>query len=302
MESRLDTQRSLSAFRGTLTDHVRNYSANAARAQPLEPFGGPRRGHREGRAPGCARNRQPELRERAAEAADIVVRRLAEPVPDTAGRRRAGLLRGASGAALFLLRQYEGSGDREQLAAGAALRRDLACCAERESGAVEVDEGWRTLPHLGDGSAGVGMVLDDLVSHVPDAGAEFARARAGIRTAAASRFYAQPGLFQGRAGMILYLARTTEPGATRARLDEQIAALGWLAMPYQGRLAFPGHQGRRLPAGPFAVRVGPAQGRFGAGHPRGTGARRWSPCPSRRPARPRRPYGRRSGSRCSPSR
>ncbi|MGQ4365086.1 class III lanthionine synthetase LanKC [Streptomyces sp. SAS_272] len=193
------------------------------------------------------RTGEPELRERAAEAADILVRRLAEPVPDTAGRRRAGLLRGASGPALFLLRQYEETGDREQLAAaGVALRRDLACCAERETGAVEVDEGWRTLPYLGDGSVGVGMVLDDLVAHVPDAGAELARARAGIRTAATSRFYAQPGLFQGRAGMILHLARTTGPGATRARLDEQIAALGWFAMPYQGQLAFPGHQMMRL--------------------------------------------------------
>nr|WSY49555.1 SpoIIE family protein phosphatase [Streptomyces sp. NBC_00886] len=45
-----------------------------------------------------------ELRERAAEAADILVRRLAEPRPATP-RRRAGLLRGASGPALFLLRR-----------------------------------------------------------------------------------------------------------------------------------------------------------------------------------------------------
>lgn len=96
------------------------------------------------------------------------------------------------------------------------------------------------MPYLGDGSVGVGLMLDDYAAHVPDAGAEFARARAGILTAATSRFYAQPGLFQGRAGMILHLARTTAPGATRARLDEQIAGLGWSAMPYQGQLAFPG--------------------------------------------------------------
>ncbi|MER7689749.1 class III lanthionine synthetase LanKC [Streptomyces sp. NPDC097610] len=187
-----------------------------------------------------------ELRERAAEAADLLVRRLAEPAP-AAPRRRAGLMRGASGPALFLLRRYEETGERALLeAAGVALRRDLECCAEREGGAVEVDEGWRTMPYLGDGSVGVGLVLDDYAAHVPDAGAEFTRARAGILTAATSRFYAQPGLFQGRAGMILHLARTTAPGATRARLDEQIAGLGWSAMPYQGQLAFPGHQMMRL--------------------------------------------------------
>lgn len=193
------------------------------------------------------RTGEPGLRERAAEAADIVVRRLAEPVPDTPRRRRAGLLRGASGPALFLLRQYEQTGERRLLeAAGVALRRDLAACSEREGGALEVDEGWRTLPYLGDGSVGVGAVLDEYAAHAEDATGEFDRARAGILTAATSRFYAQPGLFQGRAGMILHLARTGTPGATRSRLDEQIAALGWFAMPYQGQLAFPGHQMMRL--------------------------------------------------------
>jgi serine/threonine protein kinase len=186
---------------------------------------------------------EPELREQAAEAAGLLVQRLAEPVPDTPRRRRAGLLRGASGPALFLLRQYERTGEPELLnAAAIALRRDLACCVVQQSGGgLEVDEGWRTLPYLGDGSAGVGMVLDDYLAHAADG--EFERARVGILTAATSRFYAQPGLFQGRAGMILHLART---GADRARLDEQIAALGWFAMSYRGQLAFPGHQMMRL--------------------------------------------------------
>lgn len=46
--------------------------------------------------------------------------------------------------------------------------------------------------------------------------------------------------------MILHLARTTEPGATGRQLTEQTAALGWYAMAYEGRLAFPGHQMMRL--------------------------------------------------------
>ncbi|WP_406193554.1 class III lanthionine synthetase LanKC [Streptomyces sp. NBC_01017] len=201
---------------------------------------------------------EPELRERAAEAADILVGRLTAPPPSGA-RPRAGLLRGASGPALFLLRQYERTGDRRLLdAAGEALRQDLACCVEQKGGALEVDEGWRTMPYLGDGSVGVGMVVDDYLAHA--AGSEggrserdsgvgidaFEQARAGILTAATSRFYAQPGLFQGRAGMILHLSRTTAPGADADRLAGQIAGLGWYAMSYQGQLAFPGHQMMRL--------------------------------------------------------
>ncbi|MFE0675664.1 class III lanthionine synthetase LanKC [Streptomyces sp. NPDC058867] len=188
------------------------------------------------------RTGEPELRDRAAEAADIVVRRLAEPEPEAPRRRRAGLLRGASGPALFLLRQFQRTGDPALLAAArAALRRDLECCAVHANGAVEVDEGWRTLPYLGDGSAGIGTVLDDLLALDPDAAAEFGPARTGILTAATCRFYVQPGLFQGRAGLILHLARTEDP-----RLAGQIAGLGWLAMSYQGHLAFPGHQMMRL--------------------------------------------------------
>ncbi|SDP09754.1 Protein kinase domain-containing protein [Streptomyces sp. cf386] len=188
-----------------------------------------------------------ELRDRAAEVADILVRRLAQPLADTPRRRRAGLLRGASGSALFLLRQYERTGDPGLLAAaGVALRRDLECCVTHPSGSLEVDEGWRTLPYLGDGSAGIGMVLDDYLAQVGEPEGEFERSRAGILTAATSIFYVQPGLFQGRAGMILHLARTATPGATGERLAEQIAGLGWFAMDYQGQLAFPGHQMMRL--------------------------------------------------------
>ncbi|MFJ8079156.1 class III lanthionine synthetase LanKC [Streptomyces sp. NPDC096205] len=187
-----------------------------------------------------------ELAERADEAADILVRRLEEPRP-ASPRPRAGLMRGSSGPGLFLLRRYEATGERALLkAAGLALGRDLECCTVREGGALEVDEGWRTMPYLGDGSVGVGLVLDDYLTHVPDAVEQLGAARAGVVAAASCRFYAQPGLFQGRAGMILHLARTTAPEATGARLAEQVAGLGWSAMSYQGQLAFPGHQMMRL--------------------------------------------------------
>ncbi|WP_330461322.1 class III lanthionine synthetase LanKC [Streptomyces sp. NBC_00820] len=216
---------------------------------------------------------EPDLLACAAEAEEILIRRLAEPIPDTP-RRRAGLMRGASGPALFLLRRHALTGDARAAAAAAeALRRDLAgCVVQKATGGLEVDEGWRTLPYLGDGSAGIGLVLDDYLAHAGSGGAafgalagattdgresalfahaaaaaeEFERARDGILTAATSRFYAQPGLFQGRAGMILHLARGSAPGATRERLAQQIAGLGWFTMAYEGQLAFPGHQMMRL--------------------------------------------------------
>ncbi|MFJ8503986.1 class III lanthionine synthetase LanKC [Streptomyces avermitilis] len=188
-----------------------------------------------------------QLRERAAEAARLLVRRLAEPRP-APPRRRAGLLRGASGIALFLLREYEETGAPElRDAAAEALRQDLECCVVQKGGGLEVDEGWRTLPYLGDGSVGLGMVVDDFLAlGGDDSHGTFEGARSGILTAATSRFYAQPGLFQGRAGMILHLSRTSAPGATPERLAEQVAGLGWFAMTYQGQLAFPGHQMMRL--------------------------------------------------------
>ncbi|MFJ3639832.1 class III lanthionine synthetase LanKC [Streptomyces sp. NPDC090108] len=227
---------------------------------------------------------EPELLARAAEAEEILIRRLAEPLPDTP-RRRAGLMRGAGGPALFLLRRYERTGDARAAAAAAeALRRDLAACVvQKATGGLEVDEGRRTLPYLGDGSAGIGLVLDDYLAHTggadaatgPDTGGptgfgalaraatdgrqaalfahaagaaeEFELARSGILTAATCRFYAQPGLFQGRAGLILHLARGSAPDAVREeRVAQQIAGLGWFAMDYQGQLAFPGHQMMRL--------------------------------------------------------
>ncbi|GAA3872296.1 class III lanthionine synthetase LanKC [Streptomyces lacrimifluminis] len=193
-----------------------------------------------------------EFAQRAQDVTDILVSRLDEPLPDSP-KRRAGLLRGASGPALLFLRQYEATGDPALLdAAGTALRRDLDGCVVQRNGGLEVDEGWRTMPYLAEGSVGIGLVLDDYLALTTSEGRsrnhadgreEFEQARDRILTSAASRFYAQPGLFQGRAGMVLHLART---GAPEARQREQIAGLGWYAMSYQGQLAFPGHQMMRL--------------------------------------------------------
>ncbi|MFI1536544.1 class III lanthionine synthetase LanKC [Streptomyces anandii] len=162
-------------------------------------------------------------------------------------RRRAGLLHGATGSALLFLRLYESTGDTGLLdLAGAALRQDLSACVRGAGGALQVDEGWRTMPYLGAGSVGIGMVLDDYLAHRADE--RFEQARTEIVRAAQAMFYAQPGLYRGVAGMVLYLGRTTVTGAGTGpeAVRRQIDALAWHAMSYRGRLAFPGEQMMRL--------------------------------------------------------
>jgi serine/threonine protein kinase len=184
------------------------------------------------------------LAQHSLSAAELLGARLtAEGPPDE--RRRAGLLHGATGSALLFLRLYERNGDPALLdLAARALRSDLDRCVAREDGSLGVDEGWRTMPYLGDGSVGIGMVIDDYLAHRDDAG--FEAARPGILAAARSRFVVQPGLYQGRAGLLLHVNRSTTPGITPEDVAAQIDGLGWFSMPYAGQLAFPGEQMLRL--------------------------------------------------------
>ncbi|MFJ6698307.1 class III lanthionine synthetase LanKC [Streptomyces sp. NPDC091272] len=190
------------------------------------------------------------LHEAALRCADLIAR----PHGSAPGGRapRAGLLYGASGSALLFVRLYERTGDNAFLdLASDALHRDLDRCVRGASGTLQVDEGWRTMPYLGAGSVGIGMVLDDLLAHRPDPegpDGTFERARRDIVAAAQATFYAQPALFRGAAGMVLHLSRTTTggPGTGPADVRRQIDALAWHAVPHQGRLAFPGEQMMRL--------------------------------------------------------
>ncbi|UQI43895.1 class III lanthionine synthetase LanKC [Streptomyces sp. HU2014] len=193
-----------------------------------------------------------QLHDQAVEAAQLLADRLAADLASpAAGRRRAGLMHGASGPALLFLRLHERTGAPALLElAERALRADLARCVTTPNGTLEVDEGWRTMPYLGDGSVGVGMVLDDFLDRAARRGTAadpaLAEARTGILRAARSRFYVQPGLLQGRAGMVLHLGRTTTPGVTAEHLATQVRGLSWYAMAYEGELAFPGSQMMRL--------------------------------------------------------
>jgi hypothetical protein len=148
----------------------------------------------------------------------------------------------------------------------------------REAGGdLHVDEGWRTLPYLALGSTGIGMVLRRYLVHRSDDG--LADALAAVTGAACSPFYVQSGLFNGRAGTLLYLADMracahrwdlpgwrdapgtpgprpgagAEPpadaeadGGLGAALADQSRRLGWHALTRDGHMVFPGDQLLRL--------------------------------------------------------
>ena len=188
---------------------------------------------------------EPALSDAGQRAAEIAANRVAQQHPG--GASPAGLMRGAAGPALLLVRMYERTGDPGYLdLASAELGRGLDACVTDGKGALAVDEGWRTLPYLGDGSAGIGLVAEDYLRHREND--RFAGAVPLIRLAARSQYYAQSGLLAGRAGMILYLSRRHPSG--RAADDPDVAAqirrLEWHVISYADGLAFPGDQLLRL--------------------------------------------------------
>jgi class III lanthionine synthetase len=193
----------------------------------------------------------PSLWKSALQVADIVADRLGDEntVGEVSGgaHPRAGLMHGSAGIALLFLHLYEQVGQSVLLdLAQTALRQDLHRCTVREDGSMEVNEGWRTMPYLADGSVGVGLVLDHYLAHRQDE--QFTEAAVAIRRAAQSPFYIEPGLFHGRAGMILHLSRRY-PAGTAGRngtVAAHIRRLGWHAIDYQGYAAFPGEELLRL--------------------------------------------------------
>jgi hypothetical protein len=195
------------------------------------------------------RTGEPALREAAVRAAELVADRLGDEdsVAETSSRDQpyAGLLRGSSGPALLLMRMYDETGDSGYLdRAAVALRQDLRRCVVRDNGVMEVNEGWRTMPYLAVGSVGVGIALDGYLARRADE--RFAEASAAIGRAALSPFYVQPGVFGGRAGMVLYLAGRSAAPRTDPDVLAQLRRLSWHALPFADGLAFPGDQLLRL--------------------------------------------------------
>ncbi|WP_329112791.1 class III lanthionine synthetase LanKC [Streptomyces sp. NBC_01353] len=176
-------------------------------------------------------------------------RLLREPGSDvTPGRAQAGLMRGWSGVALFLLRLYESSGDETfwDLAVE-ALQRDLEACTTRSNGSVQVADSIRTLSYLEVGSGGIALVADELLTARADA--DLAAVLPALRRACQSEYVAEPHLFNGRSGLMSVVARLAHrDGGTEAReaVRRHLGALSWHKLSYEGHLAFPGDQSYRL--------------------------------------------------------
>ncbi|MER7708077.1 class III lanthionine synthetase LanKC [Kitasatospora sp. NPDC097605] len=159
--------------------------------------------------------------------------------------RRAGLLAGASGAALALVRLHEHTGDHTLLdQAEALLELDLDRCVRVADGTLQVVERRRVLPYIETGSVGIGLALAALLAHRPDCA--LAERQPLIRKAAEPEFVIQPGLFNGRAGLLGYLALTGDRTAAEPLLTRHRALLTLHQVPYHGHLAFPGDQLLRL--------------------------------------------------------
>jgi tRNA A-37 threonylcarbamoyl transferase component Bud32 len=205
--------------------------------------------------------------EHAHEIIEHVSDRLGGPddVPEISGgeHARAGLMHGSSGPALLFLHAYELSGDTGLLGRAAdALRQDLRRCVLSEDGSLQVNQGWRRLPYLEEGSAGIALVLARYLRHHRDE--EFTQTLKALRRVAKAGFFVQPGLFNGRAGIIAAL----EPGDPD--LPQLISGLRWHALPHGGGLAYPGDQLLRLSmdfatgtAGVLYALEGTAHGRRG---------------------------------------
>ncbi|MCK1820280.1 class III lanthionine synthetase LanKC [Streptomyces sp. XM83C] len=167
---------------------------------------------------------------------------------------RAGLLRGWSGPALFFLRLYEDTGDSAHLdLAVTALHHDLDLCEQGADGSLQADAGYRLLPYLEVGGAGIALVADQVLAHRADP--RLSEALPALARGAEPEFVIEPHLFAGRAGLLATLAslrgrRRGAEGTVGEGIDpavaRHLARLHWHAMSYRGHIAFPGEQLRRL--------------------------------------------------------
>ena len=186
---------------------------------------------------------EPSLRAQAIRVIDLVADRLGDvtDVPEISGEGhpRAGLMHGSSGPALLFIDAYEITGDTGLLdLAEIAIRQDLRRCTRTPDGMLQVNQGWRALPYLEEGSAGIALVLARYLQYRPDEG--LAADLDALRRVTRCSYYVQPGLFMGRAGLLLAAPVLGE------ETDDLVRGLGWHAMPYEGGLAFPGNQLLRL--------------------------------------------------------
>jgi tRNA A-37 threonylcarbamoyl transferase component Bud32 len=172
-----------------------------------------------------------------------------DPAP-TVRTGAGGLMHGATGTALFATRLYARTGEAAHLRlATDALDHDLARCTLAPDGSLQVNEGWRLMPYLATGSAGIGLATVGLLRHLPDPERHLL-ALDGIAAAARAPFVIEPGLFDGRAGLIHLLVVLTRFGlatpASERALAAHVSALRLHAVRHRTGIAFPGRGLLRL--------------------------------------------------------
>lgn len=177
-----------------------------------------------------------------ADRADGWRERSSAPVATGAG----GMLRGPSGVALLALSLFDRGGERELLdLAEAAIRSDLDRCVPTADGSLQMNEGWRFLPYLGSGSVGVAHALAGLRDRDPSR--ELVTELSALELAAHPEFVLESGLFQGRSGLMLFLAGAGTDSVDRAaalRRHVRLLALHAIRRPHG--VGFPGRALLRL--------------------------------------------------------
>lgn len=155
-----------------------------------------------------------------------------------------GLLRGPSGISLLAMALYDELGRTELLdLAEAAVGADLAACVPARDATLQMNEGWRLMPYLGSGSAGVAYALRHLTQRRPTS--VLAAQLNDLECAAHAEFVFEPGLFQGRAGLITLLSGSTAPAARRA-LRRHHRMLQLHEIPRANGTSYPGRNLLRL--------------------------------------------------------
>ncbi|MGI5413793.1 class III lanthionine synthetase LanKC [Streptomyces chartreusis] len=150
----------------------------------------------------------------------------------------AGLMHGWSGVALLHLRLYRITGMRRHLAAArTALEQDLLQCVTMLDGTVQVKRGHRHLLYLDGGSGGIALAAREYLAHADHPG--FSALLEAVQPGCATRFVREPGLFQGRAGLIAMLSLLAHPGQ-RDQVLASVRRLGWHAVRRGNGLLIPG--------------------------------------------------------------
>jgi hypothetical protein len=152
-----------------------------------------------------------------------------------------GLQDGWSGIAAFLVRLYEVSGHPSYLdAAAAAVRRDLDRCVLDRKGGLQVDAPPRYLLYLATGSCGIAMAAHDVLTHRAEPDLRAARDR--VLGALRAELVTEPGLFEGRAGLMFTAAYLSgaDPDLAAEIIDIHRRRFRWYAIDIDGRPTYPG--------------------------------------------------------------